>query len=147
MSMKWMQVDSNQHTEQLSEPVAIAEATRIFVPYACGCALSTWFLPTPTYCGWLRNPLRHHRSENLVSVDSPGKYQPTMVSTMVSKWCETDFAHPQYVNPTIVQVVTPFCTSIAILSAAAYLPTYFPTYLSILFRCFFLSSFLLRAAC
>ena len=26
----------------------------------------------------------------------PCKYQQTMVSTMVSKWCAMDFVHPQY---------------------------------------------------
>ena len=42
-----------------------------------------------SYCGWLRNPLRHHRSKTLEWSDSQRKYQQTLwFQPWFLRWCE-----------------------------------------------------------
>ena len=42
----------------------------------------------------MRNPFRTTVQKPWLLMIPQRKYQPTMVSTMVSKWCEMDFVHP-----------------------------------------------------
>ena len=45
----------------------------------------------------VRNPqVSHHRTQPQWNDWIPQRKYQQMVSTMVSNWCETDFAHPQY---------------------------------------------------